>query len=139
MVRTCAYSRRRAAAAVELAVLMPFLFLVFAAGVDFARVYYTCVTVSNCARNGAVYGSQRPENSTDTAGIQAAALQDAGSLAGQLTATSVTGTDTDGNPDVTVTVTCPFSMITQYVSVPQTITITRSVQMRVTQAAPNNS
>jgi Flp pilus assembly protein TadG len=137
MVRT--RKPRRAVAAVELAVLMPFLLLVFAAGVDFARVYFTCVTVTNCARNGAVYGSQRPENSTDTAGIKAAALQDADVLASQMTVTSVTGTDTDGNPDVTVTVSCPFSMITQYVGVPQTINVTRSVQMRVTPAAPNNS
>ncbi len=49
--------RRSAASSVELALLLPIfiLFLLFA--VDFARLYYHYTIVTNCARNGALYGS----------------------------------------------------------------------------------
>src|SRR5262249_3064330 len=45
---------RRAAAAVELAVLLPFLMFLFVIAVDWSRVFYASVIVSNCARNGAL-------------------------------------------------------------------------------------
>ena len=43
---------RRAAATAELAVLAPVLVFLMLIAVDFARIFYTAVTVSNCARNG---------------------------------------------------------------------------------------
>src|SRR5262249_31515546 len=48
---------RTAAMAVELAVLLPVLVFLFAVGVDFARVFYYQLTIENCARNGALFGS----------------------------------------------------------------------------------
>jgi Flp pilus assembly protein TadG len=48
---------RRGAAAVETALLPPFLCFVLLATVEFGRVFYYSVIVSNCARNGALMGS----------------------------------------------------------------------------------
>src|SRR5579864_7443228 len=48
---------RRGVAAAELAILLPFLGLVLVLGVDFARIYYYYVAVTNCARNGALYAA----------------------------------------------------------------------------------
>src|SRR4051794_11952174 len=52
--------KRRArfgAAAVELAVLLPFLAFLFVIAVDWSRIFYYSVIVTNAARNGALYAS----------------------------------------------------------------------------------
>jgi hypothetical protein len=49
---------RRALAAVEFAVLAPFLAFLFVLTVDFARVFHYQQVVEQCARNGALYGSR---------------------------------------------------------------------------------
>ena len=46
---------RRGTAAVELAVLAPFLVFLLLIAVDFARIFYAAVILDNCARNGAMY------------------------------------------------------------------------------------
>jgi Flp pilus assembly protein TadG len=124
---------------VELAVLLPFLVFVFVIGTDFARVYYYSVTLTNSARNGAVYGSADPTHAADTAGIQAAALADATNLSPAPAVTSATGTDADGHPCVQVTVTYTFQMITSYVGIPSAFDLSRTVQMRVAPVLPKNS
>src|SRR5262245_16916603 len=48
---------RRGVASVELAVLVPFLAFLFVIALDFGRIFYFSVTVENCARSGALYGS----------------------------------------------------------------------------------
>jgi Flp pilus assembly protein TadG len=47
-----AHRRRRAAAVVELAVLLPLLAILFVFAVDFARVCYISLTLTNCAPSG---------------------------------------------------------------------------------------
>jgi len=124
---------RKGAAAVELAVLLPLLCFLFVITVDFARVIYFTVTITNCARNGAVYGSSTPIAANDTSGIQTQAQMDAGNL--DLTQLNVSSS-TDSS-SVTVTVTYPFSTITNYPGVPSNLTISRTVQMRVSPMTPN--
>src|SRR5204863_18342 len=46
---------RRGVAVVELAVLLPLLVMIFLITVDFARVFYFSLTLTNCARAGALY------------------------------------------------------------------------------------
>ena len=46
---------RRGVAAVELALLLPFLSLLFVITLDWARVFYFSIVVDNCTRNGALY------------------------------------------------------------------------------------
>jgi Flp pilus assembly protein TadG len=136
--RSAARGPRRAVAAVELAVLLPFLMFLFVIGVDFARVFYHSLTLANCARNGAFYGCQDATHATDTAGIQTAALADAGNLSPAPTVSSTTATDADGNPCVQVTMTYPFQTITSYPGVPSSLTLTRTVQMRTAPTVPTN-
>jgi Flp pilus assembly protein TadG len=143
---------RRAAAAVELAILLPLLAFIFVISVDFARIFYFSLTVENCARNGAHYGSgvvninqadskeEWEKNGGLIASITDAALADAGSLYPPLSASNVTvtsGTDGDGNPMVRVTVNYSFQTITNFPLVPQQTNLSRTAQMRVAPQAPS--
>jgi Flp pilus assembly protein TadG len=49
--------KRSAAAALELAVVLPFLALMFAAAVDFGRVFHTTQVLQTAASDGAMYAS----------------------------------------------------------------------------------
>lgn len=129
-------ANRRAAATVELAVVLPFLCFCFVVAIDYARVFYVALTVNNCARNGAAYASQDAAKALDSAGIQAAAQMDASNLnLGSLTVTSATNSTT--NPTwVEVTVSYPFTTITHYMLIPSQTTIKRIVHMEVVPATP---
>src|SRR5260370_40421031 len=71
------HRRRPAAAATEMALLLPFVALLFVGAVDFCRVYYSSQTVQNCARSGALYASgvcrRDPSTSAARAATDAAA------------------------------------------------------------------
>jgi Flp pilus assembly protein TadG len=138
--RHLARRSRRGVAAVELAVLLPLLAFLFVIGTDFARIFYFHLTLTNCARNGALYGSQDPVRAADTAGIQNAALADATNLSPAPLVTSLTGVDSsDGSPYVEVTVRWTFRTITDYPGVPATTELVRTVRMRVAPVTPRNS
>jgi Flp pilus assembly protein TadG len=94
----CRSRIRRGASAVELALMLPILALLFFISVDFARLYYHYSIVTNCARNGALYGSD-PFSSIESPypNLTSAALADATNLSPQPTVTSATGVDTSGN------------------------------------------
>jgi len=128
---------RRGLAAVEFAILLPLLCFLFAAAVDFSRIFYYDLIVANCARSGALYGSQDTTCAVDTSGIQAVAQKDAADLnSQQLTVTS--SVNSSSNPTrVTVTVTYPFSTISRYPGIPSQITLSRTVQANVVPWTPN--
>jgi Flp pilus assembly protein TadG len=122
---------------VELALLLPLLGFLFVIALDYSRVFYFTMVVTNCARNGALYGSQNPTTANDTSGIQTNALQDAGNLSSQsLTVTSKTDSTTSPTY-VDVTVSYPFTTITNYPGVPNSTNIVRTVRMAVTPWTPN--
>lgn len=120
----------------ELAVLLPLLLFLFVITVDFARIFYFSTIVTNCASIGAVYGSSDPTAANDTAGIATRVQKDAGNLdLSKLTITS--STDSGTNPTtITVTVSYPFTTITNFPGVPQQTTLTRTVRMNVTPNTP---
>jgi Flp pilus assembly protein TadG len=125
---------RRGVAAVEFALLLPLLCLIFIGTVDFCRVYYYSLTVSNCARNGALYGSADSVHALDSSGIRTAAQADAGNLDLQQLSVS---SSTDSNATyAAVTVTYPFNTITKYPGIPNQITLKRSVRMNVLPQTP---
>ncbi len=128
---------RQGVAATELALLLPLLCFLFVITVDFARVFYFDLTVENCARCGAIFGGRHPLSAIDTAGIAAEAQKDAGNL--DLTQMTVTSSvDNSLAPTVvTVTVTYPFSTITNYPFVPSSMTLSRTVTALVAPAKPN--
>lgn len=127
--------RRCGASAVELALLLPMLSLLFVFAVDFARLYYHYSIVTNCARNGALYASD-PTAALESpyADVTAAASADASNLSPQPTVTSTTSAD---GASVQVTVVYPFSTVTNYPGLSNPINLTRTVQMRIAQTLPN--
>lgn len=127
---------RQGAAAVEFAVMLPFLCFVFIATIDFCRVFYYSLTVSNCARNGALYGSADKTHALDASGIQAACKKDASNL--NLPDLGITSsTDSSSNPThVDVTVSYPFTTITYYPGVPRQTNLSRTVRMSVLPPTP---
>ena len=132
----CLSDRRSGVAAVELALLLPLLCLIFVIVVDYSRIFYFTMIVTNCARNGALYGCQDPSKANDQSGISTAATSDASNLdLQQLTVTS--STDSSTNPTyVIVTVTYPFTSITKYPGISGTTTLTRTIRMTVTPWTP---
>ncbi len=137
-MRKVARRRRRGAAAIEMALLAPPLCFMAVATVDFGRVYYASATISNCARNGAIYASDPIYSATSPyASVQEATLADAGNVSPTPTVSSSTGTDSRGDPSVSVTVSCPFTTIMTYPGIPTSTTIARTVQMRVAATTPN--
>jgi Flp pilus assembly protein TadG len=128
---------RRAAAAVEFAIMLPLLMLILMISCDFARLYYHYLTITNCARNGALWASD-PTTSvySQYSTVQQAALADASNLSPTPNVNSSYSTDGNGNPSVAVTVSYTFSMVTSYLGF-STVTLSRTVQMRVAPAVPN--
>ena len=123
---------RKGGAAVELAVLAPLLAFLFVIAVDFARVFYYTQVIENCARNGALYASDpKTQSQSPYSTLTDAATADAPSLSPTPTATSTTGTDAAGNDYVQVTVSWTFKTITGFPGIPNTVNISRTVQMRV--------
>jgi Flp pilus assembly protein TadG len=147
---------RKGAQVVELAILLPFLAFMFVIAVDWARIFYYSIAVTNCARNGAFYMSQQQSAKTTSSPytdsgyvnlyvnsanpVTAAALADAPDLTPTPTVTSATGSDTYG-AYVEVTVSYPFHTVTDFslwkFVVPASTDVTRTVRMYVPPETPN--
>jgi Flp pilus assembly protein TadG len=126
---------RKAAAAVEMAVVLPFVALLFMVAVDFCRVFHCTQTVQGCAQTAALYASgtaQPPPNSTASAAAQQAAVADGAVLDPPLQAGDVAIAG-DG-PTVTVTVTYRFQTFVPYPGRPQPLVIVRTAQLPVAPA-----
>jgi len=128
---------RRGVAAVELALLLPFLVFMFVLAVDYGRIFFFSVTITNCARAGAIYASDpfaRTESPYST--IQEAALAEAPGFTPTPTVSSTNGTDALGHPYAEVTVQGAFSTLTSYPGVPSTTTLRRTIRVRLAPDAP---
>jgi len=129
---------RRGVAAVEFALLLPILTLLFVLAVDFSRVYYSALTVTNCARSGAIWASDpKAQSESPFASMSAAALADATNLSPTPTVTSATGTDALGQSYVEVTVTYNFKSITSYLGTKGNVTLARKVRTAVAPTLPD--
>jgi Flp pilus assembly protein TadG len=137
--------RRRGAAAAELAMMLPFMAFILIIATDFCRVFFAYNTITNAARNGALWASDPFANGTISpsqspyATVQAAVLADANNLSPALTSSNITqtsGTDGQGHTTVIVTVQYPFKLVTSYLGF-STATLSRQVTMRVIPSAPN--
>jgi len=147
---------RKGAQAVEFALLLPFLAFMFVIAVDWARIFYYSIALTNCARNGALYLSQQQSAKTTSSPytdsgyvnlyvnaaspVTAAALADAPDLTPTPTVTSTSGSDSYG-PYVEVTVSCPFQTVTNFsvgnFLVPSSTNVTRTIRMYVPPESPN--
>jgi Flp pilus assembly protein TadG len=127
---------RRASATVELALIVPALIFLCLVAADYSRLFYQAQVVTNCARNGALYGCIDPTHSADTDGISAAAVADAADLSPAPDVTSTTGSDGDGDY-VEVTATYTFHTVINYPGIPNSTTLTRTERMRVSPVVPD--
>jgi hypothetical protein len=132
-----AHRVRRAAAAAELAVLLPFLAFLFVIAVDWSRIFYYSVTLDNCARNGAIYACD-PYASTKSpyATMTSAALADAPNLNPAPTVTSSSGVDANGYNYVDCTVSWTFQTLTSFPGVPQSTNLARTVRVYKAPSVP---
>jgi Flp pilus assembly protein TadG len=130
--------RRRGIAVLELAALLPLLVLLFAIAIDFARIYYCSLSLTNCARAGALYASD-PSTADESpfASVQAAALSDATNLSPQPTISSSTGLDANGRFYVTVTADHTFRTMVKLPGVPRDIPLQRKITMFRSASVPN--
>ena len=148
-------------ALVELAVALPVVVVIFAATIDFARVFYTSMALTDAARAGVQYGALNAANATDIAGMQTTATSATNTTG--LTAVASRkcqcatddGVFSDTSPvndcsslcpgggglspkhlvvTVTVTTTKTFTtVITGFPSIPSSVDLTRTATMRVHQ------
>lgn len=111
----CRQSRpalRKAAAAVELAMLLPFLLIIFVAAVDFGRVFYNAQVITDCARTTALFVAN-PDLSDQTVHESAMdlAMQYVKDLKPQPSVNITTGVDGLSHAYVEVTVSQDFALI----------------------------
>lgn len=143
------WSRRTArcctgSALVEFALVSPLLLVILLGAIDFGRVSYDAMALTNAARAGAQYGSQSVALSNDTAGMQAAAISSSSLDVADMSAAASRRCECAGTAQacngtcvstlriyVMVTTTKVFSTITQFPGFPHTITLTRASHMRV--------
>lgn len=130
---------RRAAVALELALVLPVLCLMALGGLDFARILFAYTTITNCAFNGALYASDATAAAKSPYTSYAlAAVADGSSLTNPALSTSdvalASGSDTYGSY-VEVTVTYRVPMLTGLFA-SSTATLARKVRMRVAPALP---
>src|SRR5688572_5434337 len=136
--RTAICRPSRGVAVVELAVLLPLLVLLFVIAVDVARVFYFSLSLTNCARAGALYASDpTAADESPFASAQAAALADATNLTPQPTITSTTGIDSSGRRYVSVTASYTFQTVTGFPGIPTSVPLQRTVRMFESAGTPN--
>lgn len=130
---------RKAVATVEMAFIVPVLAFLFLIAVDYGRIFYHSITFASAVRNGAMYGSGRPERATDVDGIRNAVLEDAENITPAPDVTSATGNDAEGHPYVEVTISYTFHTLTRYPGLPEAVFVQRKARMRVAPLLPKDS
>jgi Flp pilus assembly protein TadG len=140
-------------AIVEFALAVPLLLLILVGLVETGRFAYYSILVGNAARAGVQYGAQNIANAQDDTGMQAAATNDAQNIA-DITAragrtcacTNGTATNTQSCSTglcplagyhrvvyVWVTASGTFSSLFRYPGIPQSLRISRTATMRVSE------
>jgi Flp pilus assembly protein TadG len=127
-------TKRKGAAIVEFAVLLPFLLYLCVVAVDWARLLYFSQCVNDCARSGALWASdEETQRKSRYTTVQAAALAESPGLSPtpSVTQTNVLNPATNKPVWVSVTVAMQFDTISNFPGVPKSQTISRSVRAKV--------
>ena len=124
--------RRRATAAVELSVTLPFLLFMLAVAVDVARVFFHAQVITTCAWNGATYAANADlADKLSYATAEEAALDGAESLSPPPTVIVEYSTDATDQSVVDVTVDWTFKPILHLPGFPINIPVQRTSRMRM--------
>jgi Flp pilus assembly protein TadG len=139
---------RSAQSTVELAIVLPVLVLLLLATLDFGRLYYMALAVTDAARAGAQYGAQNGATAVNVLGMEQAACNSMPNL------TCVAGTNAMAssfcmcsgatvsctNPGtcatyvqnfVQVTISTTFSTVVSYPGIPRSVALSTSATMQV--------
>ncbi len=124
--------RRKAAAATELALILPALCYIAAITIDYSRLFFAWTTIAGCAYNGASYASLNPGAAQSA--VSVAALTDATDLTNPAPTVSpiTSGTDSGGNLYVEVTVSYTFQAKFTWPGMPTTVALSRKLRMATT-------
>ena len=123
--------RRRGTAATELALILPFLALMFLAALDFARVFRATQVLRQAAYAGALYasGTSEPSGSPDPGDARTAACANGACLDPPLTPEDVATTADDAAGTVTVTVSYDFPLLSPILGGAARAHLTRTVTL----------
>ena len=123
---------RRAAAAVELALILPVLCFIAAITIDYSRLFYHWTTITTCAYNGAMYASLNPTATSSE--ISNAALLDATNLTNPAPTVGSPSyvKDSGNNQYVEVTVSYTFKSQFPWPGMPTSVTLSRKLQVAMT-------
>ncbi len=120
---------------VEFALIAPVLIILVLGVIDYGRVYFAYVSVTNAARNGAHFASDGPVAAADLDGIKSAAVADTGELLNTSPTNPgvsvATGTDSQGRLYADVTVSYTFSTMFPWPGLPSSMNVERTVRARV--------
>ena len=126
---------RKAAVAVEAAVMMPLLLLLMVIAVDYARVYKDLQVIADSARIGALFAAD--PDLADCSGyetVEEIVLAAAVDLSPQPTVSVEYGTDSCGDKYAEVTVTHSFRLLTRFLT-SQPLALSRKARARLRPAA----
>lgn len=129
---------RPAAAAVELAIVLPFLMLVVLGCVDFGRFLYYYIALNNASRSGAAYASMNPYVGDDLltwkAAIQEVArdemVNQTGYTRSLLTTETESVLDGPGLHRFQVTASYPFQTIVNWPGIPHKMSLQAKTEIR---------
>jgi Flp pilus assembly protein TadG len=125
-------SKRAGAAAVELAILLPFLALMFSAAVDFGRIFYATQAIDRAANTAALYASGNAWVPTSLTSANdaavAAACVEGSSLNPPLTSSNVS-ISTSGTA-TTATITYSYPLITAVLIPTASLQLKRSITLQ---------
>ena len=125
---------RGGTAATELALLLPFLALLFTAPLDFGRIYHVTQTLEDCALAGARYASQNVQTTAAPGPLETAktaACDNGVSLVPPLTPEQVAVDVNNSAKTVTVTVSYDFILITPLINPSRTVNLKRTVVLNL--------
>jgi Flp pilus assembly protein TadG len=117
-------SREEGGALVETAMTAPLLAVLILGSVEFARVAYAAIEVTNAARAGVSYGAQSGLTASDTAGITWAATHDGVNIPGMsVSGVSLAYICSDGSASTGAPSDCPNSHLEETVTVQTQVTM----------------
>ncbi len=131
---------RRGHAVLEVALMSPWIFLLFAGTLDMGFYAYALISTQNAARVAVEYTSKSPGSSADSDGACQYALAELSGMGNLKTVTTCNAlpllvtaqkiTDADGAVASTVTVNYRTSLLIPIPGLPGQYTVRRTVQMR---------
>ena len=130
--------KSRGQSVVELALVLPLMVLLLALAADFGRAFTAYIQIGSAAREGAAFGMQSPDAASNQAGMRAAVLAESPTVWGvepevafPSCSDDMVRPSGDNYQCVAVRVDYDFSPLISFWIIPDSIPMSRVVEMRV--------